>query len=96
MSSERVRIFEFFRIKRLYLLLKRDVYIQYKTYLTGLGAIFCILFIVNIASIASYNAWNFNLVFYPLTLFIGGFIFTSLCFIELNQAQSRNFFIPFA
>jgi len=93
MSRKQMRINEFFGIKRFYLLLKRDVFIQYKTYLTGLGAIFCILFIVNIASIASYNVWNFNLVFYPLTLFIGGFVFTSLCFIELNQAQSRIFYI---
>jgi hypothetical protein len=79
----------FFNPKRFWLLIKKDVYTQYKTYLIGLGAIFCILIVINIASIASYKYWNFNLVFYPLTLFIGGFIFTSLCFNELYQEQSR-------
>ncbi len=78
-----------FNLKRFYLLLQKDFYTQYKTYLIAWGAISGILFIVNISSIASYNQWNFNLVFYPLTLFIGGFIFTSLSFNELTHEQSR-------
>jgi hypothetical protein len=88
-GMKQMRINDFFNVKRFWLLIKRDVYTQYKTYLVGLGAIFSILIIVNVASIASYKYWNFNLVFYPLTLFIGGFIFTSLCFNELYQEQSR-------
>lgn len=88
-----MQINNFINLKRFWLLLKRDMYTQYKTYLTGLGAIFCILFIVNISSIASYNSWNFNLVFYPLTLFIGGFIFTSMIFSELSPEQNRIFYL---
>ncbi len=74
---------------RFWMLLKKDFYTQYKMYLMAIGAICSILFIVNIASVASWNAWDFNLVFYPLTLFIGGFIFTSICFGELANEQSR-------
>ncbi|MBN1698978.1 MAG: hypothetical protein JW881_15780 [Spirochaetales bacterium] len=88
-----MRITDFFNIKRFWLLIKRDVYMQYRTYLIGLGAIFCILMIVNVASIASAKYWNFNLVFYPLTLFIGGFIFTSLGFNELYHEQGRVSYI---
>jgi len=79
----------FINLKRFHLLLKRDFYTQGKSYILGLGAIFCILFIVNVASIASYKYWNFHLVFYPLTLLIGGLIFTSLSFNELSQQQSH-------
>jgi len=89
----RMIITQFFNLKRFFLLIKKDFYTQYKTYLTGLGAIFSILFIVNAASIISAKFWNFNLVFYPLTLFIGGFIFTSLSFNELYQEQSRTFYL---
>ena len=88
-----MKIDEVFKLKRFYLLIKRDMFIQYKTYLLGLGAIFCILFIINISSIASYTYWNFNLVFYPITLFFGGFIFTSLSFNELYREQSRVFYV---
>jgi hypothetical protein len=84
-----MRISNSFNRKRFFLLLKKDFYTQYKTYLIALGAIFGILLIVNICSITSFDQWNFNLVFYPLTLFIGGFIFTSLSFQELAHEQSR-------
>jgi hypothetical protein len=84
-----MRMNDFISPARFRLLLKKDFYTQYKTYFIGIGAICCILFIVNIASVASWNSWNFNLVFYPLTLFIGGFIFTSLSFGELASEQSR-------
>ncbi len=82
-----------FDFKRLYLLIKKDFYTQYKTYLIGLGAIFSILYVVNISSVASYNSWNFHLVFFPLTLFIGGFIFTSLSFRELDNERSLIFYL---
>ncbi|MCP4131116.1 MAG: hypothetical protein GY754_09060 [bacterium] len=88
-----MRINDFFNLKRFMLLIKKDFYTQYKTYVMALGAIFSILFIVNISSILSSQHWNFNHVFYPLTLFIGGFIFTSQSFSELNQEQSRIFYL---
>jgi hypothetical protein len=84
-----MKLQDFFKPKRFWLLLKKDFYTQYKTYLIAIGAICCILFIVNVSSVASWNKWNFNQVFYPLTLFIGGFIFTSLCFSELGGEQSK-------
>jgi hypothetical protein len=80
---------DYFSVKRFRLLIKKDFRTQYKTYLIAMGAIFGILCIVNISSIASYKSWDFNLVFYPLTLFIGGFIFTSLSFNDLTHEQSR-------
>lgn len=36
---------------------------------------------------------KFHLSFFPITLFAGGFIFTSLSFRELNKKSSRQFFL---
>ena len=82
-----------FNGSRLALLLKRDFYIQYKTYLLALSAIFCVLLVFNFLAIATGQADGFNLVFYPLTLFIGGFLFTSLAFQELATARGRMFYV---
>ena len=81
-----------FKCKRLALLLIRDFYSQYKTYLIAFAAIFSLLFIINLASITGANSWSFNLVFYPFTLFIGGFIFTSLSCAELSTRKGRIFY----
>lgn len=82
-----------FQPRRLALLLKRDFYIQYRTYLVALGALFGVLFIANVASIVSADSWNFNDVFYPLSLFLGGFVFTSSSFNELNEPRDRAFYL---
>ncbi|MBN1413068.1 MAG: hypothetical protein JW969_19670 [Spirochaetales bacterium] len=84
-----MKLTTFFSIKRFWLLLRKDFYTQSRSCLIGLGAIFSILFIVNISSILTSSQWNFNLVFYPLTLFIGGFIVTSMSFTELAAERSR-------
>ena len=88
-----MKITNFLHPKRLFLLLKKDFYTQYKTFLLSLGAMFSLLFIINIVSVATAQSWNFNLIFYPLTLFIGGFIFTSISFSELRQEQSGTFYL---
>ena len=88
-----MQISNYFDLRRLLLLIKKDFYTQYKTYLIALGAIFSILFLINIASVASSNSLNFHLIFYPLTLFIGGFLFTSQSFRELNNESSLIFYL---
>jgi hypothetical protein len=91
--EKKMQINKYFNIKRFGLLLRKDFYTHYKTYLIALGAIFSILFIINISSIVSYHSWNFNSVFYPLTLFISGFIFTSISFRDLDRDESRISFL---
>lgn len=82
-----------FRLSRLGLLLKRDVVMQYRTYLVALGALFAALFVANLASILTADSWSFHEVFFPLTLLLGGTVFTAASFQELNDAPGRAFYL---
>ncbi len=84
---------DFFEFRRLLLLIKREFYIQYRYYLVAAGAIFGLLFSLNVASILSADAWSFHSVFFPLILLPGGYAFTSASFSELADERSRAFYL---
>ncbi len=69
--------------KRFLHLILNELVSNYKAILIAIGSVFGVLLIINVASVGSYKEWNFNLVFYPLVLFIGGFVVSSMAFSEL-------------
>lgn len=76
-------------LKRFYHLILNELISNYKAILIAIGSAFGLLLIINVASVSGYQEWNFNLVFYPLVLFIGGFIVSSMAFSEL-YLKPRN------
>ncbi len=73
--------------KRFANLLKNELFSNYKTILIGTGAVFGLLLIINVASVSSNAYWMFHQVFYPLTLFIGGFFLTAMIFHDLHDKE---------
>ena len=88
-----MRVLQLFNLKRLFLLIKKDFCTRYKTFLLATGAGLSVLFIIHLMSIGGGQSWDLNVLFYPLILFIGGFVFTSFSFYELRQVQSRSFYL---
>lgn len=82
-----------FQPRRIGLLIKRDVYLQYQTFLIVFGALFVVLLIAGMTAIASGASGSLNPVLFPLVLFVGGFVFTSSAFNELNHARARAFYL---
>ncbi|MFH1851999.1 MAG: hypothetical protein ABIA75_06605 [Candidatus Neomarinimicrobiota bacterium] len=78
---------EKFDLNRFWHLVKNDLLTNYRTILIGGGAALGLLFFINIISILSDGEVLVPLVFYPLMLFIGGYIVTSLAFQDLHHPQ---------
>lgn len=83
----------YFNIRRFALLIKNDILKQYRTFLTAIGAVTGILLAIILLSHKSSGFWNFHLVFYPLVLFIGGFILSSFTFAELHHPQKSYVYL---
>lgn len=84
---------EYLSEKRFWHLLKHDVVVNLRQSLIGIGAVFGLLLIINVASVTSWDQWNMHEVFYPLTLLIGGHVFTSLAFRDLFHKQKSYVFL---
>jgi len=82
-----------FNIRRFWLLLKNDILSNYRSFLISVGAVFGVLLLINVSSVGSADEWNFHEVFFPLTLFIGGFIATSRAFNDLHHKQKSYAYV---
>jgi len=76
-----------FNFNRFWHLIKNDVVTNYRTLLTAAGAALGILLFINFISMLSTREPAVSLVFYPLILFIGGYLITSLSFSDLHHPQ---------
>lgn len=75
---------EIFNAKRFFFLCRSDLYFNTKPLIISMGAIGSVLFMVTFFSAQSSRLWPIHDIFYPLTLFIGGFVFTSISFREIH------------
>jgi hypothetical protein len=83
-----MKIDEMFNVRRFLLLCRSDFYFNIKPLLISAGAIGSILFMVTFFSAHSSRLWPIHVIFYPLTLFIGGFFFTSIGFREIHNRDT--------
>jgi len=74
-----------FNFNRFWHLIKNDVVTNYRTLLTAAGAALGILLFINFISMLSTSEPAVALVFYPLILFIGGYLITSMSFSDLHH-----------
>ncbi len=88
-----MKVENYFNIRRFALLIKNDILKQYRTFLTAIGAVTGILLAIILLSHKSSGLWDFHHVFYPLVLFIGGFILSSLTFEELHHPQKSYVYL---
>ena len=79
--------------KRLWLLLKNDVAVNVRTSIIAVSAVFGLLLLINVASVASWDKWNIHEVFFPLTLLIGGHVFASLAFRDMFHKQKSYVYL---
>ena len=82
-----------FNFNRFWHLIKNDVVTNYRTLLTAAGAALGILLFINFISMLSTGEPAVSLVFYPLILFIGGYLITSLSFNDLHHPQRSYVFL---
>lgn len=68
--------------------MRNDLVFRTKPLLITVGAVFGLLFVINIASVGSGDSGEFHSVFYALVLMIGGHITTSLSFRELHDPET--------
>ena len=73
--------------KRLWILLKSDIVVSLRTGVIVVAAVFGMLLVINVASVAPWDKWSIHDVFFPLTLLIGGHVFTSLAFRDMFHRQ---------
>jgi hypothetical protein len=80
----------YLNINRLYYLIRRDLVINYKSFLIGIGAIggFLLLLLLGETYFRGFLSYESLAVIFYLFFFIGGFIFTSRVFNELNREDS--------
>ncbi len=76
-----------FEIGRFWQLIKNDLFTNYRALLIAGGAAIGILLFINIISILGSREVLVPIVFYPLMLFIGGYIVTSVAFNDLHHPQ---------
>lgn len=81
-----------FNLKRFFLLLRNDLLRNYRTLLIAAGAVAAIYFISTIPAIffsPGSTTQDFHIGFYPMFLFIGGFLLSGAAFSEIHQAQKN-------
>lgn len=76
---------EHFDIKRFWLVLRRDVFVQYRTIAVTVAAAFGVLLIAGLLSAYFGGDGDFHTVGFTLLLFFGGFIFTAHVYHELHK-----------
>lgn len=74
---------QYFSIKRLLLIMKRDVLTHYRTVLIAFLAVGGFAIFASTVSMLNQSQGHFHLIFYLLMLFVSGFIFTSRVFREI-------------
>ena len=86
----------FFNLQRMGWVLKRDLLTSLRPALIAFGGAFGLLLILNQLMVASNGpdvTENYHMIFYALTMYIGGFILTSRAFGELHRPLSRISFL---
>jgi len=81
-----------FNFKRFFLLLRNDLLRNYRTLPIAAGAVAAIYFISTIPAIffsSGSTTQDFHIGFYPMFLFIGGFLLSSAAFSEIHQTQKN-------
>ena len=73
--------------KRIGVLLRNELWGNYKTLIISAGAIAGLLLIINVASVGSAGRWNFHEVFFPVTYLITGMIATSMTFSYMHSKE---------
>ena len=84
-----------FNIKRFGLLLRNDLFRNYRTLLIGAGSVAAIYLIIILAPmIFSHNCvgYDFHQGFFPMALFIGGFLLSAASFAEIHHSQKNTAF----
>jgi len=81
---------KYLNINRLYYLIRRDFVINYKSFLIGIGAVggFLLLLLLGDTYARGYLGYDPVVVTFYLFFFIGGFIFTSRVFNEIDRQES--------
>jgi len=83
MKADETNVNQYFNIKRLLLIMKRDVLTHYRTILITFLAVGGFAIFASTVSLLNRSQGNFHLIFYLLILFVSGFIFTSRVFREI-------------
>lgn len=73
--------------RRIGILLRNELWGNYKTLIITAGAIAGLLLIINVASVSTAAQWDFNQVFFPITYLITGMIATSLTFSSMHNKE---------
>ena len=81
---------KYLNINRLYYLIRRDLVINYKSFLIGIGAVggFLLLLLLGDTYVRGYLGYDPVVVTFYLFFFIGGLIFTSRVFNEIDRQDS--------
>ncbi|MGM0498125.1 MAG: hypothetical protein ACQESJ_09430 [Bacteroidota bacterium] len=81
---------KYLNISRLYYLMRRDLVINYKSFLIGIAAVggFLLLLFIGDTYARGYLGYEPIKITFYLFFFFGGFIFTSRVFSELNRGDS--------
>ena len=83
MKPDKTNVNQYFNIKRLLLVMKRDVFTHYRTVLIAFLAVGGFAIFASTVSLFNRSQGHFHLIFYLLILFVSGFIFTSRVFREI-------------
>jgi len=84
-----------FNFKRFILLLRNDLFRNYRTLLIGAGTVAAIYFVVTITPlIFSHDSidYDFNTGFFPTVLYICGFLLSAAAFSEIHNSQKNTAF----
>jgi len=82
-----------FRFKRFQRLIRNDLFVQYRTLLIAGGAILGILIFINFLSLLGNSRVTAPAGFYPLLLFAGGYIISSMAFTDLHHPQKSYLYL---
>ncbi|MCK9484388.1 MAG: hypothetical protein M0R34_08500 [Candidatus Marinimicrobia bacterium] len=87
---ERKNIFDW---KRLIHLIKNEVVSSYRSLLVSTGAVGSVLLVIYLLQMLAHNLTAFHEVWYPLVLFIGGFVISSKIFSVLHDRRQNYVYL---
>lgn len=93
MKPQEIKTNQYFSLKRLFLIMKRDVLTHYRTVLIAFAAVAGFAIFASTVSMFNRNQGEFHLIYYFLMLYIGGFIFSSRAFREMYNAQKSYTYV---
>jgi hypothetical protein len=93
MKPQEIKTNQYFSLKRLLLIMKRDVLTHYRTVLIASLAVAGFAIFASTASMLNRSQGEFHLIYYFLLLYIGGFIFTSRAFREMYNGQKSYTYV---